>query len=452
MGILSSLFTGVSGLNANGNALSVVGNNIANLSTVGFKSSRSVFADLISSSLGGAGGAIQTGLGVALNGVQGNFSQGSLSTTSNALDLAIDGNGFYVLRDPAGAAFYSRAGQFHLDAQNRIVDPSGFFLQGYQVNTSGLITASIGGVTLPTTTAPPNPTSTVDIGANLNSQSTIGTFSLADPAGTSRFSTSLTAYDSVGNTHLLTTYFTKTAANTWTYNVLGSANEVVTGNYHSSNVNASLGLVRLASGSLTFTTSGALDTESVVTSYDSGTAGGTAGGTVGQAQIDFVGATADQVIAFNFGTSVTTDGGTGLNLSTQFGAASGLVQQAQNGFGAGALQTFSVETNGMINGRFSNGQVRPLAQLALARFPDPLGLVRTGKNTFAESGTSGQPLVGAATSAGLGRILANTLELSNVDLGESFIDMIAAQRGFQANSRVITTSDEILQELVNLKR
>ncbi len=452
MGILSSLFTGVSGLNANGNALSVVGNNIANLSTVGFKSSRSVFADLISSSLGGAGGAIQTGLGVALNGVQGNFSQGSLSTTSNALDLAIDGNGFYVLRDAAGAAFYSRAGQFHLDAQNRIVDPSGFFLQGYQVNTSGLITASIGGVTLPTTTAPPSPTSTVDIGANLNSQSTTGTFSLADPAGTARFSTSLTVYDSVGNSHLLTTYFTKTAANTWTYNVLGSTNEIVTGNYHSSNVNASLGLVRLASGSLTFTTSGALDTESVVTSYDSGTAGGTAGGTVGQAQIDFVGATADQTIAFNFGTSVTTDGGTGLNLTTQFGAASGLVQQAQNGFGAGALQTFSVETNGMVNGRFSNGQVRPLAQLALARFPDPLGLVRTGKNTFAESGTSGQPLVGAATSAGLGRILANTLELSNVDLGESFIDMIAAQRGFQANSRVITTSDEILQELVNLKR
>ncbi len=452
MGILSSLFTGVSGLNANGNALSVVGNNIANLSTVGFKSSRSVFADLISSSLGGAGGAIQTGLGVALNGVQGNFSQGSLSTTSNALDLAIDGNGFFIVRDTAGATFYSRAGQFHLNAQNQIVDPSGFLLQGYQVNTNGLITASISGVTLPTTTAPPNPTTTVDIGANLNSQSTAGTFSLLDPAGSANFSTSLTVYDSVGNSHLLTTYFTKTAANTWTYDIVGSSSEIVTANYNAANVNAALGLVRLASGSLTFTTSGALDTESAVVSYDDGTASGTAGGTVGQAQIDFIGATADQNIIFNFGTSVTTEGGAGADLSTQFGAASGLVQQAQNGFGAGALQTFTVETNGMINGRFSNGQVRPLAQLALARFPDPLGLVRTGKNTFAESGTSGQPLVGTATSAGLGRVLANTLELSNVDLGESFIDMIAAQRGFQANSRVITTSDEVLQELVNLKR
>jgi flagellar hook protein FlgE len=449
MGILSSLFTGVSGLNANGNALSVVGNNIANISTVGFKSSRSVFADLVSSSLGGAGGAIQTGLGVALNGVQGDFSQGSLSTTSNSLDLAIDGNGFYVLRDAAGAAYYSRAGQFHLDSQNRIVDPSGFFLQGYQVNTSGFTTASISGVALPTTTAPPNPTSTVDIGANLNSQTTSGAFSLLNPAG---FSTSLTVYDSVGNSHLLTTYFTKTAPNTWTYDVVGSTSEIVTGGYNAANINATLGIVRLASGNLTFTTAGALDTESVVTSYNSGGAGGTPGTTVGQSQIDFVGATPNQAITFNFGTSVTTDGGAGMNLTTQFGATSGLVQQSQNGFGAGALQTFSVETTGMVNGRFSNGQVRPLAQLALARFPDPLGLVRTGKNTFAESGTSGQPLIGAATSAGLGRVLSNTLELSNVDLGEQFIDMIAAQRGFQANSRVITTSDEVLQELVNLKR
>lgn len=452
MGILSSLFTGVSGLNANGNALSVIGNNVANLSTIGFKSSRSVFADLISSSLGGAGGAIQTGLGVSLNGVQGNFSQGSLSTTSNALDLAIDGNGFFVLRDTSGAPFYSRAGQFHLDAQNRIVDPSGFFLQGYQVNASGLITASIGGVTLPTTTAPPNSTTTVDIGANLNSQSATSTFSLADPNGTSQFSTSFTVFDSLGNGHLLTTYFSKTAANTWDYNIVGSTNEVVTANYDVSNINASLGLVRLASGTLTFATSGALDTESVITSYDSGTPAGTAGGVVGQAQIDFVGATTDQLITFDFGTSVTTDGGAGVDLTTQFGSPSGLVQQTQNGFSAGALQAFSVETNGTINGRFSNGQVRPLAQLALARFPDPLGLVRTGKNTFAESGTSGQPLVGPATSAGLGRILSSTLELSNVDLGESFIEMIAAQRGFQANSRVITTSDDILQELVNLKR
>lgn len=452
MGILSSMFTGVSGLNANGNALTVVGNNIANLNTVGFKSSRSVFADLISATLGGVGGDIQVGLGVALNGVQGNFSQGPFSTTSNTLDLAVDGNGFFALRDQNGGSLYSRAGQFHLDAQSRIVDPSGFLLQGYQVDTNGAITANIGDVTLPATTAPPNATSTVDIGTNLNSQSPMSIFSLTDPVGTSQFSTSLTAYDSLGNSHLLTTYFSKTAANTWNYNIVGNTNEIVTTNYDSSNINTSLGIVRLASGTLTFTTGGALDTESFVTSYDNGAPGGAAGGVVGQAKIDFVGATGDQLITFDFGSSVTTDGGTGLNLTTQFGAASGIVQQSQNGFGAGALQTFSVEANGLINGRFSNGQVRPLAQLALARFADPQGLVRAGKNAFAESGPSGQPLVGSATSAGLGKILSNTLELSNVDLGESFIEMIAFQRGFQANSRVVTTSDELLQELVNLKR
>jgi flagellar hook protein FlgE len=452
MGILSSLFTGVSGLNANGNALTVLGNNIANLNTVGFKSSRSVFADLISASLGGVGGSIQTGLGVALNGVQGNFNQGSFSTTSNALDLAIEGNGFFVLRDENGGSFYSRAGQFKLDAQSRIVDPSGFLLQGYQVNDAGVVTANIGGVTLPATTAPPSATSMIDIGSNLNSQAPTSVFSLADPSGSSQFSTTTTVYDSLGNSHLLTTYFSKNAANTWNYNIVGSTNDIVTANYDASNINATLGIARLASGTLTFTTSGALDTESVITSYDTGTPGGTAGGTVGEARIDFAGATLDQLITFNFGTSVTTDSGAGVDLTTQFGRVSGIVQQSQNGFGAGALQTFSVEADGLINGRFSNGQVRPVAQLALAHFPDPQGLVRAGGNVFAESGSSGQPLVGAATSAGLGRILSNTLELSNVDLGESFIDMIAAQRGFQANSRVVTTSDEMLQELVNLKR
>jgi flagellar hook protein FlgE len=172
----------------------------------------------------------------------------------------------------------------------------------------------------------------------------------------------------------------------------------------------------------------------------------------GELQIDFTGATQDQLMVMNFGSSVTTDGGSGLDGTTQFGSTSALVQQTQDGFAAGSLQAFSVDANGIINGRFSNGQLRALAQVVLARFPDPIGLARTGKNTFAQSGNSGQPVTGTPDSAGLGRVLSNSLELSNVDLGESFIDMIAAQRGFQANSRVITTSDEILQELVNLKR
>lgn len=578
MGILSSLFAGVSGLNANGTALSVIGNNIANMSTVGFKGSKATFADLISSSISGGSGAVQTGIGVALTSVQGNFSQGSLATSSNVLDLAIDGNGFFVVEDAQGGTFYSRAGLFRLDRNNNVVDPSGFKLQGFLADTTGTITGTIGDIALPSTTASPRATTIALVAANLNSattqtgvrgnvvasaasvtttaagansftidlngdgvqtvtvangltgaalataiqnavralvpndpfkaaaysgftasvnpsniftftsgitgttnNSTTGTgtvvvaangadtlatdlnmtagtsttgtdFLLSDPSASSNFSTSMTVFDSLGNSHLLTTYFTRVGQNTWNYNVVANAADVVTANYDSSNIDASLGIVKVGSGTLTFGTNGTLDRESPVTRYDTGTAAGTAGATPGELQIDFNGATQDQLIVMNYGTSVTTDGGSGLDGTTQFGSTSALVQQTQDGFAAGSLQAFSVDSNGTISGRFSNGQLRALAQVVLARFPDPIGLTRTGKNTFAQSGNSGQPVTGTPDSAGLGRVLSNSLELSNVDLGESFIDMIAAQRGFQANSRVITTSDEILQELVNLKR
>lgn len=578
MGILSALFAGVSGLNANGTALSVIGNNIANMSTVGFKSSKATFADLISSSISGGSGSVQTGIGVALTSVQGNFSQGSLATSANVLDLAIDGNGFFVVKNAQGGTFYSRAGAFRLDKNNNVVDPSGFQLQGFLADTTGAITGSIGNVSLPSTTASPQATGLAFIAANLNSStavtgvrgnvvgsaasattsaagnlsfdidlngdgvqtvtvaagstgaalataiqnavraltptdpfraaaytgftatvnaagfftlasglsgvtdnttasagtvviaangadtlaanlnllagaSTTGTdFDLSDPTGTSNFSSSMTTYDSLGNSHLLTTYFTKVGSNTWNYNVTANSNDVVTANYNAANIDAQLGITRVGAGTMTFGTNGTLDRESVALRFDTGTAAGAVGIVPGQLQVDFNGATADQLITYNFGTSVTTEGGNGLDGTTQFGSQSAVVQLSQDGYAAGSLQAFSVDGNGVINGRFSNGQLRALAQVVLARFPDVLGLTRTGNNTFAESGASGQPVTGVPESAGLGKLKSNTLELSNVDLGESFIDMIAAQRGFQANSRVITTSDEILQELVNLKR
>jgi flagellar hook protein FlgE len=578
MGIMSSLFAGVSGLNANGTALSVIGNNIANMSTVGFKSSKASFADLISSSISGGSGSVQTGIGVALTSVEGNFSQGSLSTSSNVLDLAIDGNGFFIVKDAQNGTFYSRAGSFRLDKDNNVTDPSGFKLQGFLADTNGTITGSIGNVSLPSTTASPKATTISFLAANLNSAtaisgvkgnvvgsatsattsavgnlsfninlngdgaqvvtvaagstgaalatliqnavraltptdpfrsaaysgftasvnssgvftftsglagvtnnstasagtvvvtangadtlaanlnmlaptSTTGTdFAISNPTGTSNFSTSMTVYDSLGNGHLLTTYFTNVGRNTWNYNVTANSADVVTANYNAANMDATLGITRVGAGTLTFGTNGTLDRESVALRFDTGTAAGAAGTVPGQLQIDWNGATANQLLTYNFGSSVTTEGGNGLDGTTQFGSQSAVVQLTQDGYAAGSLQAFSVDGNGVINGRFSNGQLRALAQVVLARFPDPLGLTRTGNNTFAQSGKSGQPVTGVPENAGLGKLKSNTLELSNVDLGESFIDMIAAQRGFQANSRVITTSDEILQELVNLKR
>lgn len=578
MGILTSLFAGVSGLNANGTALSVIGNNIANIGTVGFKGSRATFADMINSSISGGSGAIQTGIGVALTSVQGDFTQGSFSTTNNTLDMAIDGNGFFVLTDSQNATYYGRSGIFHLDENNVVVDPSGFKLQGYQTNAAGVVTGNIGDIALPTTISIPNPTTTADISANVSAStaitgtrpgvvgsaavstttaagnnsftinlhgdgaqtvtvangltgsslasaiqsavralsatnpylqaaydgfevtvSTTGVFTLrsgmsgttndstsntttmtlaangadtlytnlnvsagttttgsdfdiTDPVGSSNYQVPLTVYDSLGNARLMTTYWTKVGANTWNYNIVANSADIDTANYHSGNIDTTLGVVRVGAGTLTFDTDGTLQRESTVIRFDTGTLAGTSGSTAGQAQIDFLGATADQLITFDYGPSVVTDSGTGLGGVTQFGAQNAIVSLSQDGYGAGTMQSFAVDVNGIISGRFSNGQLRTLAQVVLARFPDPIGLARVGKNVYAESATSGQPLLGAPDSAGLGRVMSKSLELSNVDLGQSFIDMIAAQRGFQASSRVITTSDEMLQELVNLKR
>lgn len=559
MGILSSLFAAVSGLNANGSALSVIGNNIANTGTAGFKSSRANFSDIISASLGGASASGQVGIGVRMAGVQSNFTQGSLQTTNNALDLAADGNGFFLVTDAAGGSFYTRAGQFNIDKNGDVVNPEGFKLQGFQA-VNGVITGSITDISLSTTTAPPNATTAVAIAANLDSQdaqlgvkakivgavvaapafaaardsfqinlggdglktvsgilaadvptptlaewaavvqskvraltatdakkqaaysgftatvsggavtftngmsgadSTIATaengadtlmadlgitagtntagsgFKVSDPTGTSNFSTSLTVFDSLGIGHLTTTNFTKVGANTWDYNVLANASEVSV----ASSANVSGTNARVATGRVTFTTSGELDIESATTYLNTGGTG-----------IDFVGSAAGQVVAIDFGTSKTTDGGTGLDGTTQFGSQSALVNQSQDGFGAGSLQGISVATDGTISGRFSNGQVRTLAQVALTRFNNAQGLVRVGKNLLAEAADSGSAVVGKPDSSGLGRVLSSSLELSNVDLGEEFINLISAQRGFQANARVVTTADEVLGELVNLKR
>ena len=565
MGILSSLFAAVSGLNANGSALSVIGNNIANTGTVGFKSSRAQFADLVNSSLGGASGSIQSGIGVFLAGVSSNLTQGSLQTTNNALDLAVDGNGFFFVKDTSGSSFYTRAGQFNINKDGDVVDPNGFVLQGFQADSSGAITGTIADINLTTTTSVPQVTTTMDLSANLNSQdsatgvkaslvsgaavstttaaanlsfninlngdgakvvtvatglttsglasaiqtavralsttdpfkaaaysgftatydssttkytftsgitglpnitgstgtvvvtavagdslgtnlemlaadsptSTTGTdFLISDPIGTSTFSTALTTFDSLGVGHVLNTYFTKVGTNTWNWNQVATTSEVTVASGFSSGTNAIV-----SSGTITFNTSGALDREATILYRNSGGTG-----------IDFVGAAAAQTIAVDFGSSVTTDGGTGLDQTTQFGSTSTLVNQSQDGFASGSLQNVSVASDGTIDGRFSNGQIRTLAQVALARFNNAQGLSKLGKNLLAEAGDSGAAIVGKPDSSGLGRLRSSSLELSNVDLGEEFINLINAQRGFQANARVITTADELLGELVNLKR
>lgn len=452
MSILTSMYAGISGINANGAAISVIGNNIANVNTVGFKGSRAHFADVLTQSLSGGGGSAQIGRGVILSDVSPTFSQGSFETTSNGLDLGVEGDGFFLVNDPEGSTYYTRAGQFNIDSEGFIINPEGYYLQGFQADSAGAVIGTIDDINVSSTSTAPSMTSSVAIIANLDSRVNPVTtgFDEDDPLNTSNFSTAMTAYDSLGNGHLVTIYFTKVYEDT--------AGE--SGNYWQWNaVSEGLsGLSVMARGYMQFDTSGALVADDVSDMdvnpttprlFDNPPFLGLPGAV---SDFDFDGGvTQDQVIAFDFGTSVA-NGGSGLDGTTQFGSNSSTFFQSQDGYSSGSLKSISINQDGIISGLYTNGQTRTLGQVVLGAFNNPHGLVKMGKNLYKESYDSGQPIIGTPNSGGRGRLLSNSLELSNVDLAEEFIRLITAQRGFQANSKVITTTDELLGELVNLKR
>ena len=434
MSILSSIFTGVSGLNSNGQELSVIGDNIANVNTVGFKGSRMAFGDILSQSLTGLSGTSQVGRGVAVNGVTAMFTQGSFQNTSSGLDIAIDGEGFFMVNNN-GATNYTRAGNFQLDQNGNVVTPSGAALQGYLADAAGNITGQIGTIKLLANANLPQQTTTADLAVNLNSADTVPTPPLSPPApaGATAWSTwtagttaqppstaynsttSVTAYDSQGNTHQVNIYFEKTAANAYTAHYVYE--DPTTGFYQES------GTGQL----LTFKSDGTIDP---ATSNP-----------------------LSAVLNFNWGAGVAT-GGIQFDLTntTQVAGSFAISNINQNGYATGSLKNVLIDDKGMVTGVFTNGQTRNMAQLCLARFPAPTDLIKIGNNMFAQSSTSGQPIVGAAQTSGLGRTLSDTLELSNVDIAEEFTNLISAQRGFQANTKIITTTDELLNELISIKQ
>ena len=442
MGITSAFFSATSGINATSRALSEIGNNIANAQTTGFKTRTVSFGDLFGASIGvgGTTSALVEGRGVQVLGVDPSFTQGSLQTTSNPLDLAIDGDGFFQVNDVSGNSFFSRAGQFNVDDSGNIVNPSGFRLQGFQVDSSGNVTGAIGDIVLTTLQQIGTATTNVDMSGNLNATEPIIAPTipqlLADPANpsNSQFSTGVRVFDSLGVGHDVTLYYAKTANNTWQYNVIAPNTEVTV---IPANENTTTGNALVAQGTLTFDSSGLLLTES-----------NPAGHTISFNN----GSTAPQTMVFDFGTSITTDGGTGTDGMLQQGAASVLLTLAQDGFSNGTLTNTSIAEDGLITGRFSNGTTQNLGQVLLTRFINPDGLQPIGRNLFIESGSSGTPLNGAPGSGAFGQVTASTLEASNVDLGDELVNMIIMQRGFQANSRIITTTNDLLGELVNLAR
>ncbi|MFT5726648.1 MAG: flagellar hook protein FlgE [Desulforhopalus sp.] len=435
MGISSAFYSGVSGLNTNSQAMSVIGNNLANTNTVGFKGSRHVFADLLSGSINGSGGTSQVGRGVGVSQIDQVFSQGTFESTESNLDVAIEGDGFFVLKEVGDdTTYYSRAGAFRFNDEGYLVNPEGLRVQGklfgadgelapgnateIQVKNTGLIQGSA--------------TSAVTLTTNLDSTSAI-----IDPAivlagvipgddTTYNYSTSTQVFDSLGNPHLLTSYFVKTGENQWESAWSAEDTNVPPNILQGEYVNDA---PIVAGEMLGFTEDGILDGNALDPQVDT---------TATILGIDWANGTTPTDLTVTFNT-------------TQFNSDSVVLSQDQNGFGAGSLTDVEIDGEGAVTAFYSNGESTKVANIVLAKFINPNGLRTAGSNLFTAGEEAGAARVGIP-DAELGSIFTNSLELSNVDMGVEFVRMITVQRGFQANSKIITTVDELLGELINLKR
>ena len=407
-----SFSQGLSGLNAASQALDVVGNNIANSQTVGFKSGSIAFADVFAGS--------QIGMGVTVAGVNQSFSDGVLGQGASALDMGISGNGFFRLTDDAGRTFYSRNGQFQSDENGFIINNQGMYLNGYQATgTPPTIEAGapVGPIQIPTGQMPAIASTSGTMKGNLNSEdAAIDTDEYPfDPANSKSYNsvTQVDAYDSLGNKHTINVYFVKTDDNKWTaYSsdttspVLGEDDKPVYG-----------------ATALEFDEKGQLITN--------------------PAQLNVQSAAYNGAEALNF--ALDMDG------MTQQATDTAMNSPSTNGYAPGLMNGYSVSDNGQIIASYSNGQKQLLGQVVLANFTNPGGLSSTGNNCWSETPQSGQPTIGTSGTGNLGTLYGGKLEASNVDLGEEMVNMIVYQRNYQSNAQTIKTQSEILQTLVNLR-
>ncbi len=431
--VTRAMFSGVSGLRAEGEALGVVGDNIANVNTVGFKSQRAVFQDVLGHSILAGTSSALPGSGVRVGDVQQLFTQGSISNTGVSTDVALNGDGFLVVAgtvDGITSNFFTRAGQFTIDNDGFLVNQQQLNVQGYIANADGTLQAAVSDLAVPTSSLAPFSTTEITITANLDSRDAenLLTFDVTNPAGTANGTTSITVFDSLGTARTLDIYFNAVGGNLYEYNVVADGAELAGG---------TAGVDQLLStGTLQFTSDGALDTA-----------------TTPQLALSFAGgATAGQLIDLNFGDDILTDGSTGLAGTTQFASDTAVSSQSQDGFASGEFSGLAIDGTGLVQGLYTNGQKITIGQLAVAKFRSNDGLGRAGQNLWIETRDSGTAALGAAGAGGRASVSAGALESSNVDLGEEFVGLIQHQRSFSANSRTITTADEMLQELINIKR
>jgi flagellar hook protein FlgE len=426
MGILRSFQIGVSGLQAAGSGMGVIGDNIANAGTNGFKASRAEFQDVLAMSLKGISGGDQFGAGTKIAHIKPIMTQGDITRTESITDLAVNGNGYFVSEAPFGRG-YTRDGSFHFDKEGSLITGDGYKVLGFQSNDEGEVTNRLAPIKLGNTTIPAKASKNLTFSMNLDSREEKKVFNPEDPDKTSHFSNSVTVYDNVGTARVLTMYYNKAANNNWEYHALVDGKDAQGGEDGK--------MVEMANGTLVFSDKGRLQEE-----------------IEGSNAFNFnKGAAAGQKIAFDWGKSIV-EGGDGLEASTQYGSGSSVARHTQDGATAATLASMSFSDNGVLTAVYNNGEDRDVAQIAIGKFENNEGLFKVGKNMFKESKNSGQGAIGKPGEAGRGEILAKSLELSNVDIANEFVNLMTAQRNFQASAKTITTSDQMLQEVLQLKR
>lgn len=453
---LTTFSTGLSGLATNSQGLNVVGNNLANINTVGYKSSNISFTDVLGQTFSTAGTAksgntMHIGLGAQVGAVRANFSQGSLQTTSNPLDIAIQGKGFLVVKNGSGQ-FYTRAGNLHLDADGNLVSENGSKVQGYSRNSAtGKIDSNlgVGSIKMPSGLDNPVVTSSFELAMNLD----------ANVANGAQFNSSIQVYDSLGKAHVATLTLQKeisggaTPVTKWRFDITIPRNEVAgvaaSNTEKLSLITGAVAAATPSAGTLLFDNSGKLT--SAYLGADPATPPALA-----NIKVPDVGITLPKMAN---GASLSASGITWnlLNASgnpnvTGFGSTSEVTASSQNGSAAGSLSNLSIQSDGTISAVFSNGNTVNVAQLVLAQFSNADGLLSQGGGLYAESSASGASFFGVAGEGGRGQLTSGALEQSNVDLATELTKIITFQRGYQANARMITVTDQIMQETMNMRQ
>lgn len=426
MGILRSFNIGVTGLQAQGAGMGVIGDNIANAGTNGFKSSRAEFQDVLATSLKGIDGGDQFGAGTKLAHIKQIMSQGDVARTDVSTDLAINGNGFFAVKAPFGSG-YSRDGSMHFNKDGELVNSDGYQVLGFKYNEKGEPTNKMESIKLGSATIPAESTTKVGLSMNIDSRADVKQFNIEKPDDTSNFNTSVTVYDNIGTPRIVNIYFNKVSNNNWEYRALVDGKDAEGGEEGK--------MVEMASGSLKFDDKGRLSEEvenSNAFNFNKGAQPG-------------------QKIEFDFGKAIS-EGGDGREASTQYGSTSTVSKTTSDGFEAATIGSLSFNDKGVLTAVYTNGESREVAQIGVAKFENNEGLFKMGRNLFKESKASGEVSMGRPGEGGRGEVLSRSIELSNVDLANEFVSLMNSQRNFTANAKALTTADQMLQEVLNIKR